>query len=172
VTTEARAAAQADGQPRFSPAVVEEYRALLSRYPQRRAALMPTLWLAQREFGWLSEPVLAYVAELMELPLAWVTSTASFYTMYWKEPKGRWHLQLCRNLPCQLRGAGAIQCAIEERLGIRDGQRTPDGRFSFEEVECLASCGTAPVLQVNNAEYHEGLDVAAALGLLERLAVE
>ena len=66
---------------------------------------MPTLWLAQREFGWLSEPVLEYVAALMELPLAWVTSVASFYTMYWKEPKGRWHVQVCRNLSCQLRGA-------------------------------------------------------------------
>ena len=152
--------------------MLEEYRAILARYPERRAALMPTLWLAQREFGWLSEPVQAYVAELMELPLAWVTSVASFYTMYWKEPKGRWHLQLCRNLPCQLRGAARIQRCIEERLGLHDGQRTADGRFSFEEVECLASCGTAPVLQINNAEYHEKLDVAGALALIERLAGE
>src|SRR4051794_15229946 len=133
---------------------------------------MPTLWLAQREFGWLSEPVQAYVAGLMELPLAWVTSVASFYTMYWKEPKGRFHLQLCRNLPCQLRGAGAIQCAIEEKLGIRDGERTSDGRFSFEEVECLASCGTAPVMQINNADYHERLDLPSALALIDRLATE
>jgi NADH-quinone oxidoreductase E subunit len=158
--------------PRFSAAVLEEYRAILARYPERRAALMPTLWLAQREFGWLSEPVQTYVAELMELPLSWVTSVASFYTMYWKEPKGRFHLQLCRNLPCQLRGAGAIQCAIEEKLGIHDGERTPDGRFSFEEVECLASCGTAPVLQINNAAYHENLDLPGALALIERLANE
>jgi len=157
-------------RPRFSEAALAEYRDIVPRYPTRRAALMPALWLAQREFGWLSLPVLEYLAELMELPLAWVTSVASFYTMYWKEPKGRWHLQLCRNLPCQLRGAGEIQRAIEQRLGIRDGERTPDGRFSFEEVECLASCGTAPVLQVNNQEYHEGLDVTAALALIERLA--
>jgi len=157
-------------RPRFSEAALAEYRDIVPRYPTRRAALMPALWLAQREFGWLSLPVLEYLAELMELPLAWVTSVASFYTMYWKEPKGRWHLQLCRNLPCQLRGAGEIQRAIEQRLGIRDGERTRDGRFSFEEVECLASCGTAPVLQVNNQEYHEGLDVSAALALIERLA--
>jgi NADH:ubiquinone oxidoreductase subunit E len=78
---------------------------------------MPTLWLAQREFGWLSLPVLEYVAELMELPLAWVTSVASFYTMYWKEPKGRWHIQLCRNLSCALRGAIDIQRALEDRSG-------------------------------------------------------
>ena len=159
-------------RPRFSDATLAQYREILARYPQRRAALMPTLWLAQREFGWLSLPVMEYVAELMELPLAWVTSTASFYTMYWKEPKGRWHIQLCRNLPCALRGARRIQDAVESRLCIRDGERTSDGRFSLEEVECLASCGTAPVLQLNNAEYHENLTVEQTLALLDRLARE
>src|SRR5262249_15692448 len=93
---------------------------------------MPTLWLAQREFGWLSLPVMDYVATLMDLPLAWVTSVASFYTMYWKEPKGRWHLQLCRNLPCALRGAGAIQTAVEHRLRTRAPPRTPPRRFSLQ----------------------------------------
>ena len=159
-------------RPRFSDATLAQYREILARYPQRRAALMPTLWLAQREFGWLSLPVMEYVAELMELPIAWVTSTASFYTMYWKEPKGRWHIQLCRNLPCALRGAREIQQTVEGRLCIRDGQRTADGRFSLEEVECLASCGTAPVLQLNNAEYHENLTVEQTLTLLDRLARE
>jgi NADH-quinone oxidoreductase E subunit len=165
VTTEAET-------PRFSAATLAEYREILLRYPTRRAALMPTLWLAQREFGWLSLPVLDYVAELMELPLAWVTSVASFYTMYWKEPKGRWHIQLCRNLSCALRGAIDIQRALEDRLGIRNGERTGDGLFSFEEVECLASCGTAPCLQINNSEYHENLDVPRALAVIERLASE
>ena len=156
--------------PRFSDKTLAEYRAILARYPTRRAALMPTLWLAQRDFGWLSEPVMAYVAELMELPLAWVTSVASFYTMYWKQPVGRWHLQMCRNLSCALRGADQIRGAVEAKLGIRHGQVTPDGKFSLEEVECLASCGTAPCLQVNNAEYHENLDVPRTLALIERLA--
>jgi NADH-quinone oxidoreductase E subunit len=155
---------------RFSDATLAEYRAILARYPTRRAALMPTLWLAQREFGWLSPPAQEYVADLMELPLAWVTSVASFYTMYWKEPKGRWHIQVCRNLSCELRGAGAVRSALEERLGIRHGNRTPDGRFSLEEVECLASCDTAPVLQINNSEYHERLDVPGVLALVDRLA--
>jgi NADH-quinone oxidoreductase E subunit len=156
--------------PRFSEKTLAEYRDLLGRYPTRRAALMPTLWLAQQEFGWLSLPVQQYVAELMELPLAWVTSVASFYTMYWKEPKGRWHIQVCRNLSCMLRGAGDVLRAVEDRLGIQHGGRTADGRFSLEEVECLASCGTAPCLQLNNAEYHENLDVPRTLALLERLA--
>ena len=159
-------------RPRFSDAALAEYRDILTRYPTRRAALMPTLWLAQREFGWLSEAVHAYVAELMELPVAWVTSVTSFYTMYWKEPTGRWHLQLCRNLPCALRGAGEIRTLIHDTLGIRHGEKTADGRFSFEEVECLASCGTAPVLQLNNGQYHESLDREKARALLARLAKE
>ena len=158
--------------PEFSDAALAEYRDILARYPTRRAALMPTLWLAQREFGWLSDPVQTYVAELMELPVAWVTSVSSFYTMYWKEPVGRWHLQLCRNLPCQLRGAAEIKTLVRDTLGIGHGERTPDGRFSFEDVECLASCGTAPVLQINNGAYHESLDIEAVRALLARLATE
>jgi NADH-quinone oxidoreductase subunit E len=158
--------------PRFSEAALAEYKAILARYPTRRAALMPALWLAQREFGWLSEPVQSYVADLMELPLAWVTSVASFYTMYWKEPPGRWHLQLCRNLPCALKGAGELRTLIHQTLGIRHGEKTADAKFSFEEVECLASCGTAPVLQINNGAYHEGLDVEQVRALLARLASE
>ena len=156
-------------RPRFSEATLAEYRALLPRYPTRRAALMPTLWLAQREFGWLSEPVMAYVAELMELPLAWVTSAASFYTMYWKAKPARYRLQVCRNLSCALRGAEQILGAIEDRLGIANGEQTSDGRFELEEVECLGSCGTAPVMQVNNEQYHENLDVARAMALIDRL---
>jgi NADH-quinone oxidoreductase E subunit len=161
-----------ESAPCFSEAALAEYREILTRYPTRRAALMPTLWLAQREFGWLSEPVQAYVAELMELPLAWITSVASFYTMYWKAPVGRWHLQLCRNLPCMLRGAGEIRTLIRDTLGIAHGEITGDGRFSFEEVECLASCGTAPVIQINNGPYHEALDVESVRTLLARLATE
>ena len=161
-----------DTPPRFSEAALGEYRTILGRYPERRAALMPTLWLAQREFGWLSEPVQRYVAELMELPFAWVTSVTSFYTMYWTRKPGRHHLQVCRNLSCALRGSLAIRDAISERLGIRDGEQTADGTFSLEEVECLASCGTAPVIQVSNGPYHENLTVESALALVERLARE
>ena len=158
--------------PCFSDAAMAEYRDILTRYPNRRAALMPTLWLAQREFGWLSAPVMQYVAEVMELPLAWVSSCASFYTMYWKAQPGRWHLQVCRSLACELRGARQLIDAIEGKLGIADGQPTADGRFSLEEVECLASCGTAPCMQINNEAYHENLTLDGALALVDRLAAE
>jgi NADH-quinone oxidoreductase E subunit len=158
--------------PRFSEAALAEYADILTRYPERRAALLPVLWLAQREFGWLSLPVQEYVAQLMEIPLSWVTSVISFYTMYWTEPKGRHHLQLCVNLSCALRGSDQLRDVITRRLGIAPGERTADGRFSFEEVECLASCGTAPVMQVSNDAYHENLDVAVLEALLDRLASE
>jgi NADH-quinone oxidoreductase subunit E len=158
--------------PEFSPAALAEYHAILARYPTRRAALMPTLWLAQFEFGWLSPAVQEYVARLMELPLSWVTSVVSFYTMYWTEPPARHRLQICRNLACALRGAEDILAAVEARLGIRDGERTPDGRFALEEVECLGSCNTAPVLQLDNDAYHENLDVPTVLALIDRLAAE
>ena len=156
-------------RPRFSDAVLAEYRTLLTRYPERRAALMPTLWLAQREFGYLPLAVQQYVADLLELPLAWVASVVSFYTMYWTEKPARWRLQVCRNLSCALRGGLEIRDALTARLGIRHGERTADGRFFLEEVECLASCGTAPCLQVNNGEYHENMSVERTLALVDRL---
>jgi NADH-quinone oxidoreductase E subunit len=158
--------------PEFSPDALARYREIVTRYPERRAALMPTLWLAQEEFGWLSVPVQEYVARLMDLPLAWVTSVVTFYTMYWTEPPARFRLQLCRNLSCALRGADGLRQCIREKLGIRHGEQTPDGLFELEEVECLASCGTAPVVQVNNREYHENLTPEALVALIDRLGSE
>jgi NADH-quinone oxidoreductase E subunit len=152
----------------FSEATLAEYRDLLGRYPERQAALLPTLWLAQREFGWLSEEAIAYVAELMELPAARVAGVASFYTMYNKKPVGRYHIQVCRTLSCALRGAADITASIERHLGIRVGETTPDGLFTLSEVECLASCGTAPMLQLND-DYVENLSVESTLALLDQL---
>src|SRR5438046_6533433 len=112
------------------------------------------MWASRRESARLSLPVLEYVAELMALPLAWVTSVASFYTMYWKEPKGRWHIQVCRNLSCAMRGAEDILHALEARLGIRDGERTGDGRCSPEEDGGLAHWGPAACLQGQHQAEH------------------
>ena len=155
----------------FSPATLAKYREIVTRYPERQAALLPTLWLAQKEFGWLSEEALAYVAELMELPAARVAGVASFYTMYYKEPVGKYHLQVCRTLSCALRGAGDIVACLEKRLGIQLGETTPDKKFTLSEVECLASCGTAPMLQLNE-DYVENLDEKSVLELIDRLEKE
>jgi NADH-quinone oxidoreductase subunit E len=155
----------------FSEQALKDYERIVARYPSRRAAVMPVLWLAQREFGWLSTEVMDYVARLMGFPLAWISGVASFYTMFYKKPIGRHHLQVCTNVSCMLRGSDRIVRTIEERLGIGLGQTTRDGKFTLDEVECLASCGTAPMMQVN-ADYHENLDRERTLELLDRLTRE
>jgi NADH-quinone oxidoreductase E subunit len=155
----------------FSKSSLEAYERIVAKYPVKRAAIMPVLWLAQKEFGWLSAEVQQYVADLMGFPLAWVSGLASFYTMYYKKPVGRHHLQICTNVSCMLRGSDAIVRAIEDRLGITLGETTADGKFTLDEVECLASCGTAPMMQVND-DYLENLTPESTLEILERLGRE
>jgi NADH-quinone oxidoreductase E subunit len=152
----------------FSTQALEEYERVLAQYPLKRAAIMPVLWIAQREFGYLSPDVQEYVADLMGFPLAWVSGVASFYTMYYKKPIGKYHIQVCTNVSCMLRGSDEIVRAIEGRLGIGLGETTADRRFSLDEVECLASCGTAPMMQVNE-DYHENLTPESTIKLLDRL---
>jgi NADH-quinone oxidoreductase E subunit len=155
----------------FSPEAKAKFDKILPRYPIKRAAIMPTLWLAQEEFGWLSHDVLEYVAGLLELSPAFVGGVASFYTMYYRKPMGRHHLQVCTNLSCALVGADRIVDCLRRRLGIEVGQTTADGRFSLSEAECLASCGTAPMMQVND-DYWENLTPERTLEIIERLARE
>ena len=155
----------------FSPAAKAKFDRILPRYPIKRAAIMPTLWLAQEEFGWLSHDVLAYVAGLLELSPAFVASVASFYTMYYRQPMGRHHVQVCTNLSCALVGADRIVDCLRQRLGVEVGQTTADGRFSLSEAECLGSCGTAPMMQVND-DYWENLTPERTLEIIERLARE
>ena len=154
---------------RFSPDTHAKFEALLPRYPTRRAALMSTLWLAQREFGYLSEPVLVYVAELLGESAAFVSSVASFYTMYYKQPMGKYHVQGCTNLSCSLVGADRIVACLERRLGIRVGDTDASRTFSLTEVECLGSCGTAPMMQIND-DYWENLTPERTLEIIDRLA--
>ena len=155
----------------FSPTAKTKFAAILTRYPIKRAAIMPTLWLAQEEFGWLSPEVLEYVAGLLELSPAYTASVASFYTMYYRQPMGRHHVQVCTNLSCALVGADRIVDCLRTRLGIEVGQTTADGKFSLSAVECLASCGTAPMMQIND-DYCENLTQARTLEIIDRLARE
>ena len=119
------------GQIQFSEATLKEYHEVLGRYPTRQAALLPTLWIAQREFGWISGEVEEYVARLMELPPAHVRAVVSFYAMFYHQPMGSWHLEVCTNLPCRLRGAEQIVACISRKLGIKLGETTADGKFSL-----------------------------------------
>ncbi len=154
----------------FNDAALAEYRELLEHYPERRAALMPVLWLAQREFGWISEDVQDYIAELMELPVAWVEGCTSFYTMFYRRPMGTNHIQVCTNISCYLRGADDILAALRRRLDIDPGETTADGKFSLDRAECLGSCGTAPMLQVGDKQYVENLTVDGVLALIDELS--
>jgi NADH-quinone oxidoreductase E subunit len=152
----------------FSDTARRELEAILSRYPDKEAAILPALYLAQREFGYLSDEAIVYVAGLLGFTPARIEGVATFYTMFNRKPVGKYHLQICRNISCSLLGAEHLIEHVSKKLGIRPGKTTPDGKFTLSEVECLGSCGTAPVLQLND-DYHEDLTEEKIDALLDRL---
>jgi len=157
--------------PAFSEENEARLQALLGRYPDRRAALIPALVLANRQFGYLSREVMEYVAMRLGLPESYVLNTATFYTLLHKHPVGRYHIQVCVNVSCYLRDADHLADHLKRILGIGFGEVTPDGLFSLEGVQCLASCGTAPAIQVND-DYHEQMTVEKVERLIESLRRE
>jgi NADH-quinone oxidoreductase subunit E len=140
----------------FSPETYKKFEETVNRYPRKEAAILPVLYLAQQEFGYLGPEAIEYVARLMGQSPARVHGVVSFYTMLKTKPIGRHHIQVCRTLPCALCGAEQLTGFIKKTLEIEVGQTTADGRFTLSEVECLASCGTAPMMQVND-DYYESL---------------
>lgn len=130
--------------------------ALKAKYPSSRSALVPALDLAQREVGYLSSEAMREVAGLLDVPAVEVASVASFYTMLNRRPVGRHVIQVCTNISCSLMGAEHIVDVLRGKLGIEAGETTPDGRFTLMTVECLGSCGTAPMMQVDD-DYYENL---------------
>jgi NADH-quinone oxidoreductase subunit E len=142
---------------------------ILSRYPNKQAACIPVLHLCQgNNGGWISEDVIKYVASLLELTTAHVGGVVTFYSLFNSRPVGKHQVWVCHTLSCALRGADALLHHCEKRLGIGVGGTTADGRITLHTAECLASCGTAPAVQVDE-EYHENLDVAALDRILDRL---
>jgi len=152
----------------FSPETLKKFEETVNRYPKKEAAMLPVLYLAQQEFGYLGEEAIAYVAKILEQPPARVHGVVSFYTMLNMKPIGRHHIQVCRTLPCALRGAEKITGFLKQKLGIELGQTTADRRFTLSEVECLASCGTAPMMQINE-DYYESLTETKVTEILESL---
>lgn len=136
---------------RFSEQAVKELAAIVSHYPDKKSALLPALWIAQREYGGhLTPEAIAEVALRLQRSYAEVEGVATFYTMYNKLPTGKYMLEVCTNLSCSLCGAYRVVEYLEQRLGIRLGETTPDGMFTLTEVECLNNCGDAPVMQVGD----------------------
>jgi NADH-quinone oxidoreductase E subunit len=152
----------------FSPERLKQFEETVSRYPKKEAAMLPVLYLAQQEFGYLSAEAIDYVARLMGQSPAQVHGVVSFYTMYNMKPIGRHHIQVCRTLSCALGGAEKITGFIKKKLALEVGQTTADGRFTLSEVECLASCGTAPMMQIND-DYYESLNEEKVTEILESL---
>lgn len=142
----------------FSEENKKEFDKIVAKYPpeRKRAAMLPTLWLAQRQWGWISPEVMEYVAKLLEVAPMKVYEVVTFYTMFNQKPVGKYHLQVCRTLSCELCGKEDIVSHLKNKLGIKLGETTVDGKFTLTEVECLGSCGTAPMMQVNE-DYYESL---------------
>jgi len=142
---------QEDYQPVFTGRVQEELQAALQRYPTKQAALLPALWIAQREQGWISDPVMAEVAAALGLSPAFVKGVVTFYTMYHQHPVGKNFVQVCRTSPCNICGAEDVLKALLAQTGAGDaGATSPDGKWTIVEVECLGACGFATPILVND----------------------
>ena len=129
-------------------------------YPNKQAMLLPALHAAQAERGWISDSTMQDIADYLSIPKTRVKEVATFYHMFHLKPVGKYNLQFCNNIACWLRGSEDLIHHAEKKCGIQMGETTPDGNFTISEVECLGSCGTAPVCQIND-DYHENFDVQA-----------
>lgn len=142
---------------------------LLTRYPTREAVMLPALRLVEEEFGEVTEEGMALVADLLQVPPARVLGVFTFYTHYRRPGTGRHLVQVCATLPCALRGCEALYDHVAGKLGVSKDETTADGRFTLKKVECLGSCGTAPVIQIND-DYHENLTPERIDAILDGLA--
>jgi NADH-quinone oxidoreductase subunit E len=140
----------------LSPDRERKLQEILARYPTKMAATLPLLHLCQEQEGWISDDAVAFVSQRLDLSTAHVKGVVTFYTIYNQHPVGKHQVWVCRTLPCALRGAYDVIAHCEKQLGITCGETTADGKITLRSAECLASCGTAPMMQVDK-EYHENL---------------
>jgi NADH-quinone oxidoreductase subunit E len=147
-----------------------EFEAMKARFPAgfESSLTLPCLRRIQEERGYVADEDIDYLVDYLGVPRIQVEEVLSYYTQFRRVPIGRWHLQACRNVSCSMRGAEGVIGYLSKKLGIEPGQTTPDGRFTLTKVECLGSCGTAPVVMVNDA-YHENMSAEKLDALLEQL---
>ncbi|HEY0795368.1 MAG TPA: NAD(P)H-dependent oxidoreductase subunit E [Acidisarcina sp.] len=145
-----------DGQTIFSPELAARFDRLVTLYPVRRSALIPMLLYAQDEVGYISDPVIAEVARRIGITELEVLNVLSYYSLLRTKPVGKFHVQVCTNISCMVRGANELFAHCKQRLGVENKQTTADGLFSLEEVECIGACSWAPAVQVNY-DFHENL---------------
>jgi NADH-quinone oxidoreductase subunit E len=154
----------------FPPALLVKFDALRSQYPpeMKTSLVLPLLHCVQDANGYVTEADAAAIADYIGMPPIQVIEALTWYTMFDREPQGRYVIKVCRNIACSLRGSEQVLAHLRQKLGIGIGETTPDGKFTLKTVECLASCGTAPAMQVNRT-YHEQLDAAKLDRILESL---
>ena len=153
-------------EKKFAPEFYGEMERIQRFYPNKQAMLLPALHAAQKDRGWISDETMQDVADFLEIPKTKVKEVVTFYHMYHTKPVGKFNLQFCNNIACWLRGSEDLTHHAEKKCGIGMGETTKDGRFTISEVECLGSCGTAPVCQIND-DYHENFDQKALDRVLE-----
>jgi NADH-quinone oxidoreductase subunit E len=152
----------------LSPDRERKLAEILERYPTKMAVTLPLLHLCQEQNGWIGDEVIDYVSKRLDLSPAHVKGVVTFYTLFNQQKPGKHQVWVCRTLPCALRGAHDVIEHCEKRLGIKCGETTPDGKVTLRTAECLASCGTAPMMQVDK-EYHENLTRERVDAILRRL---
>jgi NADH-quinone oxidoreductase E subunit len=157
-----------DEMATFSAEVEAEIDRHLAKYPVTRSAILPLMFIVQRERGYLDRPGVAYLAKRLALRVTDIWEVATFYSMIHTEPIGRYHIQICKTLSCKIMGEPGITEHVCSKLGIKPGQTTADGKFTVSLVECLGSCGTAPMLQIG-FDYHENLTPAKVDQILAAL---
>ncbi|WP_294961060.1 NAD(P)H-dependent oxidoreductase subunit E [Sulfurimonas sp.] len=143
---------------KFSQENEDKFNELLKRYPEKASLSLPSLWMIQYQIGWISPESMVFLAKRLDTSPIDIQSIASFYTMFNLKPIGTYHIQVCKTLSCNLRGSKIITQHVQNRLGIKVGETTKDMKFTLSEVECLGSCGTAPMISFNH-DYEENLTI-------------
>jgi NADH-quinone oxidoreductase subunit E len=141
----------------------------LNRYEDRKSAIIPALYRVQKENGWVSPESVTFLSGLMDLPESAIDEVATFYTMFNRQPVGKFHVQVCCNVSCAMNGGRELADHLCQTFGIKDGDISQDGRYTITRVECLGACDKAPMMQVND-DYHEGLDNEKAVQILKGLS--
>ena len=157
------------GDVTFDRSMEAQIKGILKRYPETGAALLPVLWLCQDRWGWVSPGIMEAIGQRLDLSPAYVEGVVTFYTMYQRRPPGRFLLQVCTTLSCQLCGTAGLVDHLKKKLDIDFGETTSDGAFTLVDVQCLGACGEAPVIQINN-DYYSDLTVERLDGILDELA--
>lgn len=153
---------------KFTEENLERVEKARKKYPTAKAAIMDTIYIAQEQNGYVSQEVMQEIANVLGVDTVDVFGVVTFYTMYFQKPMGKYHLMVCTNVSCMLRGAYDIYDSLKEKYGIDNMERTDDGKFSIEEAECLGACGYAPMMCINE-DFHENLTKEKVFEILDSL---